>query len=205
VRKVVPTLTRKSAEIYPSMAGAKQLVTLIFILVLAGAVRPAVVCTRHYIASHRGACRGVLQVRRERRLVLQVPEVLIEASANIGVKCERRGSAVRLCPRPLRLGVRPSFYRPRREQFTGVPHYSPTCGGVASSAAELTAVLVNLTPVGASWRVLCPYRGDFEGGGVEVGCAAAARGPARGCRQRGTVRGTVVGVVMSCPRVLQQH
>jgi hypothetical protein len=154
VRKVVPTLTSKSAEIYPSMAGAKQLVTLVFILVLAGAVRPAVVCSGHYIASHRGACRGVLQARRERRLVFQVPEVLIEASVNIGVKGERRESVVRLPP-PLRLGDCPSFYRPRREQFTGVPHYSPTCGGVASSAAELTTVLTNLAPVGAPWRILC--------------------------------------------------
>jgi hypothetical protein len=70
VRKVVPTLTSKSAEIYPSTAGAKQLVTLGFILVPAEAVRPAVICSRHYIALHRGACRGVLQVKRERRLVL---------------------------------------------------------------------------------------------------------------------------------------
>jgi hypothetical protein len=37
---------------------------------------------------HRGACRGELQARRERRQVLQVPEVLIEASANIVVKVE---------------------------------------------------------------------------------------------------------------------
>jgi hypothetical protein len=102
----------------------------------------------------------VLQARRERRLVLQVPEVLIEASANIGVKGERCGSAVRLCPRPLRLGDRPSFYGPRREQFTGVPHYSPTCGGVASSATELTTVLVNLAPVGTSWRVMSPWVGS---------------------------------------------
>jgi hypothetical protein len=36
VRKVVPTLTSKSAEIYPSMVGAKQLVTLVFILVPGG-------------------------------------------------------------------------------------------------------------------------------------------------------------------------
>jgi hypothetical protein len=98
VRKVVPTLTSKSAEIYPSMAGAKQLMTLVFTLVLAGAVRPVVVCSGHYIVSHRGACRGVLQARRERRLVLQVPEVLIEANANIGVEGERRESVVRLCP-----------------------------------------------------------------------------------------------------------
>jgi hypothetical protein len=58
VRKVVPTLTSRSAEIYLSMAGAKQLVTLSFILVPAGAVRPAGVYSGPYIALHRGACRG---------------------------------------------------------------------------------------------------------------------------------------------------
>jgi hypothetical protein len=70
------------------MAGAKQLVTLSFILVPAGAVCPVWVCSGHYITVHRGACRGGLQERRERRLVLQVPEVLTEASANIVVKAE---------------------------------------------------------------------------------------------------------------------
>jgi hypothetical protein len=70
------------------MAGAKQLVTLIFSWFRPGAVRPAVVCSGHYIASHRGAHRGGLQVRRERSSGLQVPEVLIEASANIVVKAE---------------------------------------------------------------------------------------------------------------------
>jgi hypothetical protein len=83
-----PTLTSNSAEIYRSMDGVKQLDDTSFILVPAGAVRPAVVCSGHYIALHRGACRGVLQARRERRLVLQVLEVLIEASANIVVKAE---------------------------------------------------------------------------------------------------------------------
>jgi hypothetical protein len=47
-----------SAEIYPSMVDAKQLETRDFILVSAGAVCPAVVCLRHYIALHRGACSG---------------------------------------------------------------------------------------------------------------------------------------------------
>jgi DnaJ-class molecular chaperone len=70
------------------MASAKQLVTLSFILVPAGAVCPAGVCSGHYIVVHCGACRGGLQARRERRLVLQVPEVLIEESANIVVKAE---------------------------------------------------------------------------------------------------------------------
>jgi hypothetical protein len=74
------------------MAGAKQLDDTSFILVPTGAVHPAVVCSGHYIALHRGACRGVLQVRRERRLVLQVPKVLIETSVNIVVRDERRVS-----------------------------------------------------------------------------------------------------------------
>jgi hypothetical protein len=72
-----------------------------------------------------------------------------------------------------------------------------------SSATELTTVLANLAPVGALWCVLCPYRSGFEGGGVEVGRPAAARGPARGCRQRGSVRGIVSGMASSRPRALQ--
>jgi hypothetical protein len=88
VRKLIPTLTSESVEIYPSMAGAKQLSDTSFILVPAGAVRPAVMCSGHYIVLHCGACRGALQARQERRLVLQVLEVLIEESANIVVKAE---------------------------------------------------------------------------------------------------------------------
>jgi hypothetical protein len=56
VRKLVPTLISKSAEIYLSMAGAKQLGDTMFILVPSWAVRPAGVCSRHCIALHRGAC-----------------------------------------------------------------------------------------------------------------------------------------------------
>jgi hypothetical protein len=62
--------------------------TLGFILVPAGAVRPATACSGHYIALHRGARRGGLQAWRERRPGLQVLEVLIEASANIVVKAK---------------------------------------------------------------------------------------------------------------------
>jgi hypothetical protein len=58
-----------------------------------------VVCSGHYIALHRGARRGGLQTRRERRPGLQVIEVLIEASANIVVKAESvRVIAVRRPP-----------------------------------------------------------------------------------------------------------
>jgi hypothetical protein len=75
VRKLVPTLTSKSPDIYLSMAGAKQLGDTVFILVPARAVRLAGVCSWHCIALHRGACRGALQARRERRRSLQVPKV----------------------------------------------------------------------------------------------------------------------------------
>jgi hypothetical protein len=52
---------------------------------------------------------------RERRSGLQVPEVLIEANANIAVKAK----SVQVIVAP----DCPSFYRPRRQQFTSVPHY----------------------------------------------------------------------------------
>jgi hypothetical protein len=73
----------------------------------------------------------------------------------------------RVCP--LRLGGSPSFYRPRREQLTCVPHYFYTCGGMANSAAELTAVLANPAPDKASRCVLCSYRSGFEGCDTVVG------------------------------------
>jgi hypothetical protein len=69
----------------------------------------------------------------------------------------------------LQLGGCPSFYRPRREQFTCMPHYFSACGGMANSVVELTAILANPAPVEASWFVLCPYRSGFEGGGVAIG------------------------------------
>jgi hypothetical protein len=103
------------------MAGAKQLVTLDLSWFRPGAVRPAGVCSGHYIAFHRGTCRGGLQARRERRSGLQVPEVLIEASASIVVKAESM-QVIAVGPPP-RLGDCPSFYRLRRRKFTSVPHY----------------------------------------------------------------------------------
>jgi hypothetical protein len=48
-------------------------------------------------------------VRRERRLVLQVPEVLIEASANIGMEAEKRVRVSFVSVSPLRLGIAPPF------------------------------------------------------------------------------------------------
>jgi hypothetical protein len=104
-----------------------------------------------------------------------------------------------------RLGDCPSFYRPRREQFTCVPHYFPMWGGMASSATELTIVLANPPPAGASWCVLCSYRSGFEGGGVVVGCLAAVVGRFEGAVDEGPIRGTVAVMATSCPCALQQH
>jgi hypothetical protein len=59
-----------------------------FILVPAGAVRPAVVCSGHCIACIVVLVEGWLQARWERRLGLLVLGVLIEASANIVEKAE---------------------------------------------------------------------------------------------------------------------
>jgi hypothetical protein len=108
-------------------------------------------------------------------------------------------------PSPLRPGGCPSFYRPRREQFTCVPHYFPTCGSMASSVMELTAVLANPAPAEVSWRVLCSYRSGFEGGGVVVGRPVVATGRFEGAVNGGPVRSTVAVVATSCPHALQQH
>jgi hypothetical protein len=57
-------------------------------VVPAGAVRPAAVCSGTILLRTVVLVVGGLQVWRERRPGLQVPEVLIEASANIVVKAE---------------------------------------------------------------------------------------------------------------------
>jgi hypothetical protein len=74
------------------MAGAKQLVTLGLSWFRPG---PYVQqrCARGTILRCTVCLQRGVQARRERRLVLQVPEVLIEASANIVVKAE----SVRVC------------------------------------------------------------------------------------------------------------
>jgi hypothetical protein len=182
VRKVVPTLTSRSAEIYLSMAGAKQLVTLGFILVTAGAVRPAGVCSGHYIVLHCSACRGGLQARQERRSGLQVSEVLIEASANIVVKTKRvRVSA--LCRRPPSgQGTAPPFIGQGGGSLQACRTVLATCGGMAHSIMEWTAVLANLASDRASWRALCLSRSGFESGGVGDARSVAARVLIRGCR-----------------------
>jgi hypothetical protein len=112
VRKVVPTLTSKSAETYLSMAGAKQHNDTGLSWFRLWVVHPAGARSGRCIAVHRGACRGELQARRERRRNLQVPEVLLRRSANIGGE----GGNVqvsRYLSSPCGQGTASSFYKPR--------------------------------------------------------------------------------------------
>jgi hypothetical protein len=59
VRIIVPTLTSNERWDQPLDGLVLATKDTGIILVPAGAVHPAVVCSRHYIASHRGARRGV--------------------------------------------------------------------------------------------------------------------------------------------------
>jgi hypothetical protein len=88
VRNVVPTLTSNERWDQPLDGPVLATNNTGFYPGSGRAVRTAVACSRHYIALHRGARRGGLQAWRERRPGLQVPEVLIEASANIVAKAE---------------------------------------------------------------------------------------------------------------------
>jgi hypothetical protein len=56
-----------------------------------------------------------------------------------------------------------------------------TCDGMADSATEWMAVLVNLASGRASWRALYPPRSGFEGGGAEIPRLVVVRTLIRGC------------------------
>jgi hypothetical protein len=130
---------------------------------------------------------------------LQVPEVSIEASANIMVKVESVCViAIRRHP-PCGWGIALPFigqerviYR-RAALFSYVWRHGEQCHGVVDRPGESCS----------SRGVMGCYRSGFEGGGVEVGCPAAVRGPARGRRQWEPVRGKVAGMATSRPRALQ--
>jgi hypothetical protein len=81
-----------------------------------------------------------------------------------------------------RRGGSPSFYRPRRGQFTGMPHCLATWGGggMARNTGESAAVWSALAPVLSLWHVPYLNRGDFEGEDIVVGRGILRR--ARGSR-----------------------
>jgi hypothetical protein len=112
VRKVVPTLTSNECCDQPLDGPVLATNDTRFILVPAGAVRLAVVCSRHCIAWHRGARRGGYKQEGRGGLASKVPEVLIEASVNIAVRAECVCVCVVIgCPSPLPCGwgITPPF------------------------------------------------------------------------------------------------
>jgi hypothetical protein len=115
---------------------------------------------------------GLLQARRERKRGFQVPgEVAEDVVGELESKyvvC--RALLLFLLSCPLRRGSSSSFYRPRRERITCVPHYSATWGSVVRRAVEWAAALTVLVAIRPSWRILYPNSGSFEGRSAADGC-----------------------------------
>jgi hypothetical protein len=167
VWKVVPTLTSKSAEIYLSMAGAKQLVTRGLSWFQPGPydqqwcargtiLRCTVVLTEG--GYKRGRRRG--RASRSQRFF-------------DGGKCQYRGDGRKrvgeyYLSSPRGQGTAPPFIGQGGGSLQAYRTVLATCDGMADSATEWTAVLANLASDGASWHALCPSRSGFEGGGVEI-------------------------------------
>jgi hypothetical protein len=86
------------------MVDAKQLMTRVLSWFRPGAVRPAVVCSRHYIAQHRGACSGVATSKEGEEEWPSSPcEVAEDVVGELENKCVVSGvvlSCVVLCPSP---------------------------------------------------------------------------------------------------------
>jgi hypothetical protein len=120
------------------MVDAKQLMTRGLSWFRPGAVRPAVVCSGHYIAQHRGACSGAATSKAGEEEWPPSPcEVAEDVVVELRNACVVRSPvSVVFCPCPLRRGSSPSFYRPRRGRITCMPHYSTTWGSAVRRAVE---------------------------------------------------------------------
>jgi hypothetical protein len=133
------------------MVGAKRLKTPDLSWFRPGAVRPAVVCSGHCIAQHRGACSGAATSkagegawppspwwsdRNEFRCCGRIVECMRGvpySTSDVPCPPRRRGS--------------PSFYRPSRGRITSMPHYSATSGSMVCSVAGLAAALTVLATI----------------------------------------------------------
>jgi hypothetical protein len=164
------------------MVGAKQLKTQDLSWFRPGAVRPAVVCSRHCIALHRGACSGAATSKAGEEARPPSPWWSDQSEFRC---CGRIGECICVVPYwmsdvscPLRRRGSPFFYRARMGRITVLPHCLATWGSMACSATELEAVLTVLATILYSWRVLYPNSGSFEGRGVVVdrGIFRRARG-----------------------------
>jgi hypothetical protein len=124
------------------MVDAKQLVTRVLSWFRPGAVRPAVVCSRHCISQHRGACSGAGTSKAGEE---EWPPSPCEVAEDVVGELENKrveAGVVLLCVLcslfscPLRRGSSSSFYRPRRERVACMPRYLATWGSVVRRAVE---------------------------------------------------------------------
>jgi hypothetical protein len=143
VRKVVPTLTSNKRQGLSLNGRCQAIRNTRFILVSAeGRTSSSGVLEALYCSAPGVAAVGLLQARRERKRGLQVPSevaegVVGELESKCGVSCVVCCCLLSLCSVcPLRRGSSPSFYRPRRERITCMPHYSAIWGSVVRRAVE---------------------------------------------------------------------
>jgi hypothetical protein len=140
---VVPTLTSNKRQGLSLNGRCQAIRNTRFILVPAeGRTSSSGVLEALYCSAPGVPIVGLLQARRERKRGLQVPGEVAGDVGELESKCvERRvllSLVVLLCPLScsLRRGSSPSFYRPRRERITCMPHYSTTWGSVVRHAVE---------------------------------------------------------------------
>jgi hypothetical protein len=127
-----------SAKVYPSMVDAKQSDTQSLSWFRPrGRTSSSGVLEALYCSAPRVPVVGLLQAMRERKRGSQVPgediaeDIVGELESEYG-ECR----VLFFCLVPLRRGSSSSFYRPRRERITCMPHYLATWGSVVCYAVE---------------------------------------------------------------------
>jgi hypothetical protein len=139
VRNVVPTLTSDKRQGLSLNGRCQAIRNTKFILVPAeGRTSSSGVLEALYCSAPGVPVVGLLQARRERKRGFQVPgEVAEDIVGELESKCVVcRVLTCCLLSCPLRRGSSSSFYRPRRERITCMPHYLATWGSVVCCAVE---------------------------------------------------------------------
>jgi hypothetical protein len=139
VRNVVPALTSNKRQGLSLNGRCQAIRNTRFVLVPAeGRTSSSGVLEALYCSAPVVPVVGRLQARRERKRGFQVPGGVAEdVVGELGSECAMCAVVLLVFSvSPLRRGSSSSFYRPRRERITCMPHYSATWGSVARRAVE---------------------------------------------------------------------